>query len=336
MYLKYLPALAVAASTIFLTPDAHAQDYVAKIGHLDPPTTARHRTLEDVAAQVAEATNGAVEFQIFPSSQLGNPREIIEGVQLGTIEGTVIPAAFLTGFNSAVAIFDIPYIMPSDREMAQKLRTGPFGDAVLATFEDKGFVALDIWANGRKAFTSNKDITSPDSFEGQRFRVMNSNILIEQFDAMNASAIALPFAELYTALQNGVVDGQENPLDIIERMRFYEVQTNLYVTDHGAIEDVVAFNPGWWNSLPEEYRTAITEIIEKNSAVMDKRKAEDEAASLETLRELGMNVVVAGEEERAAIRDMTYEPAKAAYIERAGDVGEELIGIYEQELKALQ
>jgi len=313
-----------------------AQEYVAKIAHFDPPTTARHLTLEDVAKAVSEATNGAVEFQIFPSSQLGNPRETIEGIQLGTIEGGSVPAAFLTGFNPAVAIFDIPYIMPNDRAVAQKLRTGAFGDAVLDTFDGKGLVALEIWANGRKGFTSNKDISNPDSFGDQRFRVMNSNILIEQFNALGASAITLPFAELYTALQNGVVDGQENPLDIIERMRFYEVQDNLYVTDHGAIEDVVIFNPGWWNKLPEEYRTKIARIFDEHSAVVDKRKTADEVASLETLRELGMNVIVASDAERAEIRDRAYEPAKKAFIERAGDVGQTLIDTYETELSKLQ
>ncbi|MBD0864111.1 MAG: TRAP transporter substrate-binding protein [Rhodobacteraceae bacterium] len=336
MLKKSVMALTAIGVMGLTAPVVSAQDYVAKIGHFDPPTTARHLTLLDVATAVSEATDGAVELQIFPSSQLGNPRETIEGIQLGTIEGGSVPAAFLTGFNPAVAIFDIPYVMPNDRELAQKLRTGPFGDAVLDTFADKGFVALDIWANGRKAFTSNKDITNPDSFDDQRFRVMNSNILLTQFDALGASAITLPFAELYTALQNGVVDGQENPLDIIERMRFYEVQNNLYVTDHGAIEDVVIFNPGWWSSLPAEHQETITRIVQEHSPVMDQRKTADEAASLDTLRELGMNVVIAGDEERAEIRNRAYEPAKAAYIERAGDVGQSLITVYEGELAKLQ
>ena len=152
MLKRTLMALAAAGLMGVGVTSATAQEYVAKIGHFDPPTTARHLTLLDVAAAVSEQSNGAVELQIFPSSQLGNPRETIEGIQLGTIEGGAVPAAFLTGFNPAVAIFDIPYVMPNDRAVAQQLRQSSFGEAVLDTFADKGFIALDIWANGRKAF----------------------------------------------------------------------------------------------------------------------------------------------------------------------------------------
>jgi TRAP-type C4-dicarboxylate transport system substrate-binding protein len=90
---------------------------------------------------------------------------------------------------------------------------------------------------------------------------MASDILMAQFEAMGASSISLPFGELYTALQNRVVDGQENPISSILSMRFYEVQENILISDHGAIEDVIVFNPGWWNSLPEEYQTVITEAF---------------------------------------------------------------------------
>ena len=174
--------------------------------------------------------------------------------QYGSLDAVINPASFLGGFDPAVAIFDIPYLFPTNADLARKLRNGPFGDAVLDTFRKRGFEPIALWYGGWKVFSSNKPIANVQDFAGQRFRVMDSKILMQQFAALKASAIALPFGELYTSLQNGVIDGQENPIDIIERMKFFEVQKNVVVSDHGAIVEVILFSPAVWKKLPENYR----------------------------------------------------------------------------------
>jgi tripartite ATP-independent transporter DctP family solute receptor len=241
--------IAALATAICLAaaPPALSAKFEAKIASQDPPTTAKHRGLTKAAELIKQRTNGDVEIKIFPSSQLGGGRQMIEGTQLGTIEIAITPAAFLGGFNPLVSVLDIPYILPSDRDVSRQLRSGKFGDAVLASFRAKGLEPVALWDGGRKQFTSNKPLSELTDFSGQRFRVMDSKILIEQFAGLKASAIVLQFAELYTALQNGVIDGQENPLDIIQAMKFFEVQKNLLVTDHGAITEVILMNPGWFN-----------------------------------------------------------------------------------------
>ena len=310
---------------------AMAQEYVAKIGHLEAAAQSRHVMLEKVAALVNERTGGDVEFQLFPQSQLGNQRQMTEGVQLGTIEATVAPAAFLGGFNPVVSIMDIPYLLPNDEDQAQALREGPFGQALLDSFDDKGVVAIALWPNGRKHFTSNQPLDDIADFEGQKFRVMDSRVLIEQFNALGASAIALPFGELYTSLQTGVVDAQENPLDTISNMKFYEVQKNLVVSGHGAMEDVVLFNPMWWESLPEEYRTIIVDTFIEVIPELRAHKAAAVEQSLQTITESGINVRVASDEERAEFREKMYGPSAAAYVELAGEEGAKLLEIYEEE-----
>jgi len=316
---------------IGLSAGAQAQEFTAKIGHLESAAQSRHVMLEKVAGLVNERTGGAVEFQLFPQSQLGNQRQMTEGVQLGTIEATVAPAAFLGGFNAAISILDIPYLLPNDEDRAQALRSGPFGKALLDSFDDKGVEAIALWPNGRKNFTSNKPLDDISDFEDQKFRVMDSKVLIEQFNALGASAIVLPFGELYTSLQTGVVDAQENPLDTISNMKFYEVQDYLVVSDHGAMEDVVMFNPAWWNSLPEEYRTIIVDTFVEVIPDLRAHKAAAVETSLQTIRDAGTNVRIASEEERAMFRDRLFGPSSQAYIGIAGDKGEELIAIYETE-----
>jgi C4-dicarboxylate-binding protein DctP len=326
-------ALALSAGAAFAQPKAK---YGAKIGHLEAPTQPRHQGLIKVAELVKSRTNREVEFQLFPSSQLGNARQMIEGTQLGTSEGTVMPAAFLGGFNPAISILDIPYIFPSDRAAAQRLRAGPFGKALLDSFSSRGFVAIALWPNGRKSLTSNKPLDSIAAMKGQKFRVMDSKILIEQFAAVNASAVAIQFGELYTALQTGVIDGQENPLDTISTMKFHEVQKNLVVTEHGAMEDVVLFNPGWWQKLPAAHRAAIVKAFDEVRPAFEKNKDAAQTAALEQIRASGKtNVRVADEKERARLRDAMYPRSRAAYLERAGAEGQKLIALYEQERKKL-
>ena len=320
---------ALALSALALTSTAaYAQEFTARIGHLESPQQSRHVHLEMVAELVKERTDGAVEFQIFPQAQLGNQRVMTEGVQLGTLEATVSPAAFLGGFNSAVSVLDIPYLMPADTAKARALRDGPFGDALLDSFTSKGVVGVAWWPNGMKNFTSNEPLDDIAAFANQKFRVMDSNILIEQFNALGASAIALPFGELYTSLQTGVVDGQENPLDTIQRMKFFEVQNYLVISEHGAMEDVVLFNPTWWASLPAEYQVIINDAFDEVVPALIEHKAVAVEAALEVISASDINIRVASPEERAAFRDVMYDSSVTAYIERAGDAGQSLIDVY--------
>lgn len=325
--LSAIAALAIAHGTA----GALAAEFVAKIGHLESAQQSRHVHLEKVAKMVSEGTGGAVEFQIFPQGQLGQQREMTEGTQLGTLEATVAPAAFLGGFNPVVSVLDIPFLLPDDDATAQKIRGGPFGDALCSSFESRGLKCIGLWPNGRKNFTSNKPLASAEDFAGQKFRVMDSNILIEQFNSLGASAVALPFGELYTALQTGVVDGEENPLDTIQRMKFYEVQDYLVLSDHGAMEDVILFNPTWWNNLPGEYQKVISESFEKVIPDLIAHKAASVVAALDEIKAAGINIRELSAEEKASFREKMYPATRAAYIARSGEEGEKLIAVYEAE-----
>ncbi|MFN3275355.1 MAG: TRAP transporter substrate-binding protein [Paracoccus sp. (in: a-proteobacteria)] len=326
---------ATVAAFAAMAGGAFAQEFTAKIGHLESAAQNRHIHLEKVAALVNERTDGNVEFVLYPQAQLGDQRQMNEGVQFGSLEGTVAPAAFLGGFNPVVSILDIPYLLPEDEADAQALREGPFGRALLDSFSDKGMLAIALWPNGRKHITSNLPVEDLADYANQKFRVMDSRVLIEQFNALDASAIAIPFGELYTALQTGVIDGQENPLDTIETMKYFEVQDNLVLSGHGAMEDVVIFSPVWWNSLPEEYQTIIQDAFVGMvpELVANKQAAVDRA--LEAVTAAGMNVRETSAEERAAFREATFGPTSAAYLALAGDAGQALLDIYLPEYEKL-
>jgi tripartite ATP-independent transporter DctP family solute receptor len=331
---KLLVTLA-AVLCVAVQPAAHAAKFEAKLASQDPPTTAKHRGLLKAAELIKQRTNGDVEIKVYPSSQLGGGRQMTEGTQFGSIEMMITPTAFLGGFNPLVSVLDIPYILPSNRDISRKLRYGKFGDAVLASFRAKGLEPVTFWDGGRKQFTSNKPLSELSDFSGQRFRVMDSKILIEQFKGLNASAIVMQFNELYTALQNGVIDGEENPLDIIQAMKFFEVQKNILVTDHGAITEVILMNPAWYNKLPENYRGIVKAAFTEVAPQVEAEKAADAQKSLEFFKQHGLNVKIANEAERNKLRDMVYPKAKEAYIASAGPGGKDMIELYEKELAAL-
>jgi tripartite ATP-independent transporter DctP family solute receptor len=336
MFLKVAGGLAAATMVPVGSFAQGAAKYTAKVGHLESPTQPRHKGLEKVAAIVRQGTKGEVEFQLYPNSQLGPARQMIEGTQFGAMECTVMPAAFLGGFDPVVSIFDIPFLLPDDRTKANELRTGAFGQAILDTFKTRGLVAIALWPNGRKSLTSNKPLETVESFQGQKFRVMDSKILIDQFSAVGASALAIPFGELYTALQTGVIDGQENPLDTITTMKFHEVQKNLVVSNHGAMEDVVLFNPAWWNALPEGHRKIITDAFIKVRPEVEALKEEAMAKALEQIKASGkVELRTLTDAERDAWRSKMAPTAEAAYLQRAGAEGKKVLELYKTELKRI-
>ncbi|MDJ1160103.1 TRAP transporter substrate-binding protein [Chelatococcus sp. SYSU_G07232] len=328
-------ALVMAGALPGQAQQAPKAKYVAKIGHLEAASQPRHKGLEKVAALVKERTGGEVEFQLFPASQLGNARQMVEGTQLGSAEGTVMPAAFLGGFNPVVSVLDLPFLLPEDRAKSQELRSGPFGKTVLDSFAKRGLVALTIWPNGRKSMTSNRPLTSVSAFMGQKFRVMDSKILIQQFAGVGAAAVSIPFGELYTALQTGVIDGQENPLDTIATMKYNEVQKELVVSNHGAMEDIVLFNPAWWNALPAQHRDVIAKAFDEVRPQVEAMKEAVQTEALEKMKAGGMTVRTLPDDERAKWRSAMYPLAKQAYIERAGAEGIKVLDIYDAEMKRL-
>jgi C4-dicarboxylate-binding protein DctP len=333
-FLKMTGAGVVAATTPSVSW-AQAK-YPGKIGHLESPLQPRHRGLEKVAALVKERTNGEVDFKLFPAAQLGNARQLAEGVQFGAIECTVSPVAFVAGFNPVVSVFDIPFLMPDDPKKFNALRSGKFAQFVLDSFKSRGFVAISFWSNGRKHMTSSRPLAGVDAFSGQKFRVMDSKVLIEQFSGLGANAVVMQFGELYTGLQTGVVDGQENPLDTIATMKFHEVQKYLVLSAHGVLLDVVLFNPGWWNKLPEGHRKVVTDTFVEIRPEVDKLKDAATEKALEQIKASGkLEIRKLSSEERKAWRARMAPKAEAAYVQTAGAEGKKALELYNEEAKRL-
>ena len=313
--------------TLLLTLPGLGQ--AARVGHVEASGQPLDQVLKLSAEQIAERTDGRVDLSVFPSSQLGNARAMTEAVQLGMQDAVAVPAAFIGGFNPLVSILDIPYLLPTNDDQANQLRKSEFGQALLASFKDRGFVAVALWPGGFKHFTSNEKLEGIDDFKGQKFRIMDSRVLRAQFEAVGAQAMPIPFGDVYTSLQTGVVDGQENPLDSIARMKFHEVQEYLLLSAHGVVENVVLFSPTFWSGLSEDDMQTVSDVFTDNAKELARVKGENQKQALEEIKAAGLTINELDDAEQQTLRDRMYPAARDAFLEQAGDEGQQLIDLYE-------
>ena len=209
-----------------------AAETVIKVGHGAAEAFHMHRALLKFEELVEAGSGGEIDVQIFPSSQMGPDREMIEGVQTGVLEMAIPPSSFFAGWDPAFAVIELPY-MYSSKDVAWKVLNSEAGGGMLARVEDQGLVGLGWLELGVRNVTNNtRPIATPDDLEGIKLRTMKVPAHVATFESLGANPTPMNFGEVYSALQQGVIDGQENPLAIITSQRFYEVQKYLSTTGH--------------------------------------------------------------------------------------------------------
>ncbi len=300
---RLLTAFFVLAVTLSAT-SVLAAPAVIKIGHDLSEDTPQHHGCLKFKEIVEKKTNGAVSVQIFPSNQLGNDRETTEFLQVGSVQAALIPTAKLSLFAPALQLPDLPFFFPS-REVTYKFLDSEVGDELLAQLEKKGIRGVAFWESGFKQFTANKELKSPDDFKGMKFRTMESPILIEQFKALGANPVPIDFGETYNALQQKVVDGQENPLVSIVRMRFYEVQTNTVISNHGYLPYGFLFSKRWLEKQPADVQKILVAAAKEVAAFQREETVRREKSFIETIEKAGCKVTYLTPEQKKAFADAT-------------------------------
>lgn len=248
------------------TDNAKKQDkIVMKISHVAAPGSERDRGSQKVKEVVEQLTNGRVECQVYPASQLGGQRDQVEGVQFGDIEMGVLPTAYLGGFQPLITLLDTPFLLPEDYEQLFELYQSDAIRELLNTTEEKGIKTLGVWQTGYKVYTANKPLLDPSDMKGLKVRVMNSPILFEQAKVLGADGITMDFGETYSALQNKALDGQENPIPLNYDMKFHEVQTDITLTNHSSLDQLVMVNKKWFEGLDKDIQDAIIEGVRQGA-----------------------------------------------------------------------
>lgn len=296
-----------------------ADKIVVRVAHTIAPDSHYNKGLEHLGQLLSEASNGQMELQIFHSAQLGSERDAIEGVSMGTLEMTLISSAPLANFTNAFLVFDLPFII-QDRQKAYEYMDGPEGKKILDSVLSKGMVGLGIWENGFRMLTnSKKPVAVPEDLNGLKIRLMENPIHVGTFKTLGAYPVPMPFGELFTALQQGTVDGQENPLIIISTSKFAEVQKYLSLTGHFYAPAILLINKDFWEKkLTDEQRKIFTEAELKARKWEREYSMENEKKLVESLKAQGMEIT---EPDKAKF----FEAVQPVYKEFEEKVGKEAI-----------
>ena len=294
------------------TPAAAAADGVdytqgdpvtIKIAHVSATGVPIDRFCGWVKDELDKKTGGRITVQVFPASQLGNNAELLEQMQFGTLEMAISSVAFLGAFTDTTQLLDLPYLFKNEAA-AEEVLDGEVGQSMFADLEKSGFHGLAWLSTGWRHLTANKEVRKPDYLKGLKIRVMENEMHIAHFNALGASAVPMAFSELYTALQNGTMDCQENPYANIDGNRLYEVQKYIIETGHIYDTSPLLASKTWWDSLSAQDQELITEVVTAGLAWERQISKENQDELREKLGNNGTNVVILlTDEERQAFRD---------------------------------
>ncbi|MEM6849958.1 MAG: TRAP transporter substrate-binding protein [Pseudomonadota bacterium] len=312
---------AAAAILLIGTVSANAQDFTFKFAHILTTDTPAHMAAERLAELVDEKTDGAVAVEIFPAGELGNDTEIIEQIQIGAVEMGIPPTAKLGQFEPRMQLFDLPYIFPTPAA-AYSILDGPIGDELLSTLSGQGLYGAGYWESGFKQITNNvRPIATPADLAGIKMRTMSSPLIVQQYETWGANPIPIAFAEVYNALQQGVAEAQENSFVSIDKMKFYEVQEHLTVSNHAYLGYAFIVNKAKWDAMPEELQAAVQEAIEEARDYQRELNANLDFELKTKMEEAGLAVVELNSEQIGAF----VEASKAVHENYAGEIGQELL-----------
>jgi C4-dicarboxylate-binding protein DctP len=246
-----------------------AQEYLIKFSHVVAAGTPKGKAAELFAKLVNERMQGKVKVEVFPNSQLYNDDKVLEAMRLNSSKTTGIMAApslsKFTKFSDTLQAFDLPYLF-DDTNDVHKLVDSPLMDKMTEGLGKKGLRALTVWDNGMKVFSIKGDKPLrkvPDDFTGKKIRIQSSNVSEAMIKALGGTPQKLPFKEVYTALAQGVVDGQENAWSNIYSKKFYEVQSYITVSDHSYLGYLLVVSRDFWDNLPADIRSQLTAILKE-------------------------------------------------------------------------
>lgn len=231
-----------------------ADAIVIKFSHVVAPGTPKGKAAEKFKELAEKRTNGRVKVEIYPNSQLYKDREEMEALQLGAVQ---MLAPSLSKFGPLgvrdFELFDLPYIFPN-KETLYRTMDGDIGKKLFSKLEAKGIIGLAFWDNGFKQMSANKPVRTVEDFKGLKMRIQSSKVLEAQMKALGANPQVMAFSEVYTGLQQGVVDGTENPMSNLYTQKMHEVQKHLTISDHGYLGYAVIVNKKFWDGLPKDIR----------------------------------------------------------------------------------
>jgi tripartite ATP-independent transporter DctP family solute receptor len=307
---------------------AHTLKFAAANNKGHPQVTG----MEKFAEIVKSKSGGKIDVKLFPGGVLGGDVQTVSALQGGVVEMLVLNAGILSSNVKAFGAVDLPFLFNSGEE-ADKVMDGAFGKSLSEKLPATGLVGLAYWELGFRNLTNNRRaVTKLEDIKGLKIRTLQSPIPIELFNSLGANAVPLPYTELYTALETGTVDGQENPFANIINAKFYEVQKYLTVTRHQYNPQIVLISKKFWDGLNDEEKGILQSAATEARDFQRKVSREADAKALDEIKKTGMQVTELNPAETQKIRDAV----KPLIDKFSADVGADTVSLLFKELDAVR
>lgn len=302
------------------------QTYAIKFSHVTTESTPKGQAAVKFKELVEEKTGGKVTVEIFPNSELYGDEDELQALQSGAVQVLAPASSKFTTIAPALQVLDLPFLFDSPEDVAKEVTPdSPIGKAIFdnQSLVDRGIKPLGLWDNGFKQLSANSPIGEPADLDGLSFRIQPSDVLRAQFDDWGAQTTPMAFGEVYNALQQGVIDGQENTWSNIESQKFYTVQSEIAESDHGYLGYVLVINEEFFASLPDDLRSSVQEAADEATAYNREIAADLNEKAKQTIVDSGeTNVVELTDAERQAFEDAVVP---SVWEQFADVVGPELV-----------
>lgn len=323
MYMSHRILGAALAACAFAVSGPVLAQTVIKVGHDQPDRSTHHQAALKWKELVEARTGGKVQVRLFPSMTLGSGTQMVEQTQAGALEVSILPTGWVAPLAPSVQVLDLPFLFPS-REVLYKVIDGPTGAEILKPLNKVNIEGVTFWESGFKQFTGDFPIREPKDFVGHKIRTMPAQVIQEQFKAFGAAPVTVDFKELYSALQQKMVDGQENPIATINLMRFFEVQKHMTLSDHGFIAYVFMFNKPFLDKQPADVRKILVDAAKEAGQFQRDIIVKTETEALEIFRKAGVEIIRLTPEQRAKF-EQASKPVYDWYTAKYGNESLDMI-----------
>ncbi|QTA85840.1 TRAP transporter substrate-binding protein [Desulfonema magnum] len=304
---------------------------VLNISHDLPEDSPQHLGMIKFGEIVSRESSGDIKVKIYPKGKIGTDQKTVELLRRGIIQASLVPTAKLSRFDKSLQIADLPFLFPS-KEICYFVLDSEVGEKILAGLEEIGLKGLVFWESGFKQLTADRPIRKPEDYKGLKIRVMDSPILMEQFEIMGAKARPMDFSEVYKALKLKIFNGQENPLVSITKMKFYEVQSHMTLSYHGYLGYAFLLGKSFWDSLDTVQQNIIKQAALKAGHYEREVTASTENDCIKIIADSGTEIIRLTAEERKAFENAT----KPIHEKFADTVGRQLLEAVYAKIKACQ
>lgn len=319
---QFIVALAFAAFTSYAT----AAPIIIKYSHVVADTTPKGQAALKFKELAEKKLPGKVEVQVFPNSQLFGDGKEMEALLLGDVQILAPSLAKFGKYTKKIQIFDLPFLF-DDIDAVGRFQHSAKGAELLSSMSSKGIMGFGYIHNGMKEFSANVPLHTPADAKGLKFRIQASDVLEAQFKAVGANPQKIAFAEVYQALQSGVVDGAENPWANIYTKKFHEVQKYITESNHGVLDYMVIANQKWWDGLPADVKKGLSEAMQESIAFGNQvALTEDDDFRAKVIADKKAQVIPMTATEKAQWRTVM----RPVWTKFEADIGKDLIAAAEQ------